>query len=129
MMAVAAAAAAIAAGLFHIVIFVLESFLWTRPATLRAFGIDDPREAEATRGMAYNQGFYNLFLAVIAISGAALALSGRAEPGTALILAGTGSMTAASLALLASDHAKRGPALKQMALPLLSLVLLALSAL
>lgn len=129
MMAVVAAAAAIAAGLFHIVIFILESFLWTRPATRRAFAIRDPDQAEATRGMAYNQGFYNLFLAIIAIVGAALALSGHGEQGTALIIAGTGSMTAASLVLLTSDRSKRTPALKQMALPLLSLVLLAVSAL
>lgn len=124
-MLIAASVAAIAAGLFHTVIFVLESFLWTRPATRRAFGIDDPREAEATRAMAYNQGFYNLFLAVIALVGAVCALTGRNETGIALMAAGTGSMSAAALVLLLSDRGKLVPALKQMALPLLALVLLA----
>lgn len=127
MMLIATSVAAIAAGLFHVVIFVLESFLWTRPATRRSFGIDDPREAEATRSMAYNQGFYNLFLAVIAIIGATLALTGRTGTGTALMAAGTGSMAAAALVLLVSDRSKKAPALKQMALPLLALVLLAIA--
>jgi putative membrane protein len=46
----------------HIYILVLEMFLWTKPAGLRAFG-QTPAQAEATKVMAANQGLYNGFLA------------------------------------------------------------------
>ena len=51
------------AALLHVYIWVLESFRWTHPATRRTFGTSES-EAEITRPMAYNQGFYNLFLAI-----------------------------------------------------------------
>ena len=46
----------------HIYILVLEMFLWTKPAGLRAFGIT-PEFAEQTAVLAMNQGLYNGFLA------------------------------------------------------------------
>ena len=46
----------------HIYILVLEMFLWTRPAGLRAFGLT-PEFAEQTAVLAMNQGLYNGFLA------------------------------------------------------------------
>jgi len=46
----------------HIYILVLEMFLWTRPAGLRAFGLT-PEFAEQTAVLAANQGLYNGFLA------------------------------------------------------------------
>jgi putative membrane protein len=48
--------------LVHVYILVLEMFLWTRPAALRAFGFQ-PDFARATTTMAANQGLYNGFLA------------------------------------------------------------------
>ena len=46
----------------HIAFFVLESFLWTKPAGRRIFGLS--RElAESTKSLAANQGLYNGFLA------------------------------------------------------------------
>lgn len=48
--------------LLHIVFFVLESFLWTKPAGRRIFGLSR-EHAEITRTLALNQGFYNAFLA------------------------------------------------------------------
>jgi putative membrane protein len=54
------AVAAIA--LVHAYILVLEMFLWTRPAGLRAFGID-AEFARASAALAANQGLYNGFLA------------------------------------------------------------------
>ena len=57
----ASAAVAIVAVL-HFAFFVLESFLWTKPAGRRVFGLS--RElAESTRSLAANQGLYNAFLA------------------------------------------------------------------
>ena len=46
----------------HLYILVLEMFLWTEPAGLRAFGLT-PEFAEQTAALAANQGLYNGFLA------------------------------------------------------------------
>ena len=46
----------------HIYILVLEMFLWTKPAGLKAFGLT-PEFAEQTATLAANQGLYNGFLA------------------------------------------------------------------
>lgn len=46
----------------HLYIFVLEVFLWTKPAGRRAFGLT-PEFAEATKTLGANQGLYNGFLA------------------------------------------------------------------
>ncbi|HXU45531.1 MAG TPA: DUF1304 domain-containing protein [Thermoanaerobaculia bacterium] len=55
----------------HLYFLVLEMFLWTKPAGRRAFGLS--RElAEATKGLAANQGLYNGFLAAGLIWGLAL---------------------------------------------------------
>ena len=46
----------------HIYILVLEMFLWTKPRTLKVFGLT-AEHAEKTKAMAANQGLYNGFLA------------------------------------------------------------------
>ncbi len=46
----------------HVYILVLEMFLWTKPAGLKAFGLT-PEFAEQTAVLAANQGLYNGFLA------------------------------------------------------------------
>ena len=58
-------AASIAIGvvaLLHVYFLVLEMFLWTKPAGLKAFGLT-PERAEASKVLAANQGLYNGFLA------------------------------------------------------------------
>ena len=61
----------------HLYFLVLEMFLWTRPAGLRAFG-QTREQAEASRVLAANQGLYNGFLAagLLWSLGAAPALGG-----------------------------------------------------
>jgi len=49
-------------GLLHVYILVLEMFLWTKPAGLKAFN-NTPERAESTAVLAANQGLYNGFLA------------------------------------------------------------------
>ncbi|HVF40796.1 MAG TPA: DUF1304 domain-containing protein [Gemmatimonadaceae bacterium] len=49
-------------GLLHVYILILEMFLWTKPAGLRAFRLT-PERAEASKVLAANQGLYNGFLA------------------------------------------------------------------
>jgi putative membrane protein len=56
------------AALLHIYIFVMESLTWTSPRTRATFGISE-EEAHATKELAFNQGFYNLFLAIITATG------------------------------------------------------------
>ena len=55
---------------FHLYAFVLESFLWTAPIGLKTFR-NDPAKAEATKVLAFNQGFYNALLAAGVIWGLA----------------------------------------------------------
>ncbi|OXM99381.1 epimerase [Bifidobacterium vansinderenii] len=127
-MLTAACVFAILAGLLHVVIFVLESFRWTEPKTMTTFSIPSLQEAEATKEMAYNQGFYNLFLGAMALVGAGLALCGQQVVGVTLMIAGTASMALAALVLFTGSPDKRGAALKQFAFPAITLLLLLLFA-
>ena len=111
------------AALVHVYVFVLESFLWTAPRTRATFGTT-PQDAVTTRPLAFNQGFYNLFLAVEIALGIVLVALGHATVGTTLVLVGAGSMVAAGLVLLLSDRSKARPALVQLVPPLLGGVLL-----
>jgi putative membrane protein len=112
------------AAALHVYIWVLESFRWTEPATRRTFRTSEA-DAAATREMAYNQGFYNLFLAVITLIGLAL-LGTDHEVGTALALAGTGSMLSAALVLITRDRSMARAAITQGTFPLLAVVFLLL---
>lgn len=110
------------AALVHVYIFVLESLRWTAPATRKTFGTTE-QEAAATKELAFNQGFYNLFLAVMAAVGIIAAATGHHGVGAALVLAGCGSMLAAGLVLLISSPSKAKSALTQLAFPLVAVVL------
>ena len=121
-MTVLAGVFAVGAALLHVYIWVLESFRWTHPSPRRAFGISEA-DAPVLAPMAYNQGFYNLFLAVIAIVGVAL-LGSQEDVGRALALAGTGSMMAAAIVLVTRDPSMARAALIQGTLPLVAVVLL-----
>ena len=110
------------AALVHIYIFVLESLRWTAPATRKTFGITG-EEALATKELAFNQGFYNLFLAAVALAGIIAVAVGHRAVGVALVLAGCGSMLLAGLVLLISSPAKAKSALVQLAPPLVAVVL------
>lgn len=109
------------AALVHVYIFTLESLTWTSPGTRAVFGTT-PEGAEATKELAFNQGFYNLFLAVVAAAGVVATATGAASVGAALVLAGTGSMLAAALVLVLSSPDKARAAVTQGAFPLLAVV-------
>ncbi|MCE1180644.1 MAG: DUF1304 domain-containing protein [Micrococcales bacterium] len=122
-MLLAGLVAAALAALLHVFIFYLESIAWTGPRARATFGTT-VQEAEATREMAYNQGFYNFFLAILIAIGIGAYAAGLDSVGLALVLAGCGSMVAAALVLLLSSPDKRGAALKQITPGLLAVVLL-----
>lgn len=111
------------AAVLHIWIFVLESIRWMHPSTWRLFGVRTDEQAETLRPMAYNQGFYNLFLAVGAIAGLVLLAVGLPYAGRALVLFSTASMTAAAVVLTTTGPGYLRPALIQGTLPLLGFVL------
>ena len=113
--------AALASAL-HVYIFWMESLAWDGPAARRTFGPATPAEVEATRALAYNQGFYNLFLAVASIVGIVLLFASDSAAGVTLVLVGTGSMLAAGIVLFLSSPGKRRAAITQGTLPLLTVV-------
>jgi putative membrane protein len=75
--------------------------------------------------MAYNQGFYNLFLAIGAVIGVVIwAVNGVGDvAGRTLLLFSLGSMAAAALVLVTSGRKYLRPAAVQGTLPLIGLVL------
>jgi putative membrane protein len=113
------------AALLHVYIWVMESLQWTSPRTRAAFGTTE-EEAQTTKLLAFNQGFYNLFLAIITAVGIVIGGFGHYDAACALIFAGTGSMLAAAVVLLASSPDKVRAAVMQGTFPLLAVVLLAM---
>ena len=112
------------AALLHVYIFVLESVRWMQPSTWRIFNVRDREQAEILRPMAYNQGFYNLFLAFGAVVGLVLLFDGNLpDASRALILFSTASMAAAAIVLTTTGPGYLRPALVQGTLPLLGFVL------
>lgn len=113
----------------HLYVFVLESLRWMRPATRAVFGIRTEDEARTTRLLALNQGFYNLFLAVVALVGVVLVAAGASAAGYALVLAAAGSMIGAGVVLVISSPNLLRAALVQALPPALGLVALAVGVL
>jgi putative membrane protein len=92
------------AALFHVLFFLEESVLWMRPAIHhRTFGLS-LEDARTVRLFTFNQGFYNLFLAVGAAGGLWAAALGHAVEGRAVAAFALASMAAAALVLIASKR-------------------------
>ena len=106
--------AAFLAAALHVFIFYIESFAWTTRA-LSVFGMDR-ESAEATKEMAFNQGFYNLFLAIETFVGLAFYYLTLPSAGLALLL-------------FVTSPDKRSAAIKQGFLPLIAVAALGASAL
>ena len=109
------------AALIHVYIFVLESMTWTSARTRAVFGTS-PEQAAQTRQLAFNQGFYNLFLAIEVVAGIVAFGLGASATGIALVVAGAGSMVLAGVVLMASDATKTRAALIQMLPPLIGVI-------
>ncbi len=124
-MIIAALVLAGLAALLHVYIFYMESFAWTTPRVRKTFGMTES-QAAATKEMAFNQGFYNLFLAVSVIVGIAFFAAGNPVVGATLVFVGAGSMLAAALVLLLTSPDKARAAITQGAFPLLAVIALAI---
>lgn len=116
------------AALIHLYIFFLESVVWTRPSTWKLFGLKSQSDAEIVKPMAYNQGFYNIFLGVGAGIGLIMIGSGNlAQAGFALALFAAGSMALAALVLITSSPKLARSAAIQGVAPLLGILFFALA--
>ena len=114
--------AAVLAGLVHLLIFCMESLWWTTPG-VRARFRQTPESAEVTKLFAFNQGFYNLFLALGAFAGLALHALGHPGAGLVLVTWSCLSMCGAAVVLLLSARGLWRGALIQGAAPLLFLLI------
>lgn len=118
---------ALIAAAIHVYIFVLESLLWRKPATRAVFRVRSMEAAETLRPMAFNQGFYNLFLALGVVIGWLLGVMGDgvwAERGVGMMLLALASMAAAALVLVLSNRALWRAAVVQGVAPALAIVAL-----
>ena len=128
MIAIIATVVAALAALLHVYIFVMESVQWTQPRVWKRFGVADQASADTTKPMAYNQGFYNLFLALGTIIGLVLFWAGddgtvADVAGRTLVLFTLACMAGAALVLTTTGRGYLRPALIQGTLPLIGFVL------
>ncbi len=115
------------AAVLHVLIFVLESVLWSRPGVWKRFAVPDQASADTVRPMAYNQGFYNLFLALGAIVGIVTYGIGQHAIGLTLVFFTLTCMVLAAVVLVTTGARYIRAALLQGVLPLAGLVLLVLA--
>ncbi|MCF3139877.1 DUF1304 domain-containing protein [Paenarthrobacter sp. AR 02] len=114
---------ALIAALLHVFIFTMESITWTKPSTWKRFSLTSQADAETTKPLAYNQGFYNLFLAIGALIGIIAVWAGAPQVGWTLVFSSCGSMLLAALVLAASGKKYLRAATTQGITPLLAVVL------
>ena len=89
------------AAIIHIGFFYMESLAWPTPRVRHIFGTRK-ENVQVTKLLALNQGFYNLFLAVIALLGIVLCALGHQTVGATLAFAGAGMMVGAAVVLFCS---------------------------
>jgi putative membrane protein len=125
-MPVLAQAAALLAAVIHVLFFVLESVLFERPNVWRRFGLESAEQAAAVRPMAFNQGFYNLFLAFGVLAGLFLIVTGNGVAGKAIVTFACAAMVGAGAVLLATNRRFLVAAAVQAGPPLVALIATAL---
>ncbi len=110
------------AGLIHVAFFVIESLLWRRPEVYRVFGIRTAEEAETLSFAMFNQGFYNLFLALGTFFGVAGSAVLFTHEDLVLVFCAL-FMVGAAVVLVASNRKLWRGAVVQGALPALALLI------
>ncbi|MBA2721059.1 MAG: DUF1304 domain-containing protein [Chloroflexi bacterium] len=118
---IASLAALVAAG-FHILFFILESVTFSQPSVAARFGLSTPEQIAAVRPMAFNQGFYNLFLALGVVGGLALIAANSVEAGRAIALFACACMVGAGVVLLSTNRRFARSAAIQALPPLVAIV-------
>jgi putative membrane protein len=116
------------AALTHVGIFYLESIGWSRPPIWKRFGVRSQEDADVLQPMAFNQGYYNAFLAVGVIFGLIMIASTNLhQAGIALAGFSGLSMVLAATVLITSNSKLARAAVFQGAAPLVGIVCLGLS--
>ena len=116
------------AAIIHVLIFFLESILWSKPSTWKRFGLASQADADTVRPMAFNQGFYNLFLAIgVGIGLVLIGGAGTLQAGIAIALFSASSMVVAAAVLLVSSPKLARSAAIQGVAPLLGVIFLVLA--
>jgi len=121
-MNIIAVVAALVAALVHVWFFALESLFFERPTVFRRFGLRSAEDAAVVRPMAFNQGFYNLFLAAGIAVGLGLVAAGQASSGRAIVLFACACMVAAGVVLVATNRRFLTAAAIQAGPPLVALL-------
>lgn len=117
---------AVVAALAHVLFFLEESVWWMKPSIhQKTFGMS-LEQAQTVRLFAFNQGFYNFFLAVEIAVGLWLLAADQAVAGSALVGFACASMVGAALVLVSSSRKFWLGALVQGIPPALALLALAL---
>src|SRR5262245_3614294 len=112
---------AVIAGLFHVGAFVMESLLFRRPQVQRIF-LGRAGVAEDVFLWAFNQGFYNLFLAAGAIGGVVAYHAGPEIAARAITLFCCACMAGAGVVLFISNRKLWRGALGQAVPPAIALI-------
>ncbi len=92
------------AGVIHVLFFLLESFLFTKPLGRKVFQASEA-DAQTMKFLAFNQGFYNLFLAIGCFVGVYFLATGKPETGRPLVGLACACMVGAAC-VLATGGAK-----------------------
>jgi putative membrane protein len=121
-MPIIAGVAAALAALVHVYFFVLESLWFERPSVGARFGLRTPEQIATVRPMAFNQGFYNLFLAAGIVGGLLLVATGSTATGRPIVLFACACMVGAGVVLVTSNRRFAIGAALQAVPPLVAIV-------
>lgn len=110
------------AGLLHVLIFAMESIFFMNEKVYVRFRLETIEQAEIVKLFAYNQGWYNLFLAIAALAGVFLSSKLKPNVGNTLSMYACFSMLAAALVLVTSSFEMARAACIQGGFPLLAIL-------
>lgn len=116
------------AGLVHVLIFAMESVRFPRDPKVQANFRVAPEDVNAVRPWAFNQGFYNLFLALGVLFGLTRIWADDDSAGVSLVGFACACMLGAAVVLIATDRRMMRGALVQGVPPLLALLVMTASA-
>ena len=118
------------AGVLHVLFFKLESLDWRKPKTWKTFGLSSQADADTTAPLAFNQGFYNLFLALGTFTGIVIVATSDTHDsiGWTLVIFACSSMLGAAIVLLASGGKAFATAAAIQGVPALTALITSLAA-